>query len=571
MPQKSILKAPNSSPSLTSSRRSLPSAHSSLPLARFFPSLRLFLFYSFPVVLYFSYYPLLSLGSSASMNFELSLPLLWLLLFSLLSLKDFFALVFRAFRSLAKHSASSDKSSLAVILPLLFPLYLSLSILWSPNPLRALLTSGILWCIYISIYALLSRFSVAPSSCSTQPSASASSSTLSCSPALLLKTFLFGSAAVCLFCWAQCLLDVFGISRETSLLCLGCTYRSFGFPHPSGFAIEPQFMGNLLLAPAFLSLYLLQNRTGNQKTEQIFKNRTFLPALSFLFLSTLFLTFSRGAIYSFAVAYLLFLILSVVKLQSPAVFKSLPLVIAAFLFSLASQGTLSALSPTSDTFLSGIEKSISQLSLGQINLRLSPQPSLPEQSASSTNPQGSQDSQDPQDTPATTDASDSISPEPPSAILPVEAPPADLPASSLFSGYVAESTDVRLRLNSLALEASLASPASFLFGYGLGSAGAALFSRGSLASSAEIIQNEYLALLLETGILGLLLLALALLVFSRLLKNSLAPRERVLLFALLLSFALSLNFFSGLPNALHLYLFPDFLILLFAKHKPVIN
>ena len=37
-----------------------------------------------PVVLFFSYYPIISLGSNESMNFELSLPLIWLLVFDVL-------------------------------------------------------------------------------------------------------------------------------------------------------------------------------------------------------------------------------------------------------------------------------------------------------------------------------------------------------------------------------------------------------------------------------------------------------------------------------------------------------
>ena len=39
------------------------------------------LLYIMPLVLFFSYWPVIGLGNSESMNFELSLPLVWLVLF----------------------------------------------------------------------------------------------------------------------------------------------------------------------------------------------------------------------------------------------------------------------------------------------------------------------------------------------------------------------------------------------------------------------------------------------------------------------------------------------------------
>ena len=51
------------------------------------------LLFSAPAALFFSYHPVISLGSSEQMNFEFSLAEIWLILFSLASLvnlKDFF-------------------------------------------------------------------------------------------------------------------------------------------------------------------------------------------------------------------------------------------------------------------------------------------------------------------------------------------------------------------------------------------------------------------------------------------------------------------------------------------------
>lgn len=478
------------------------------PLAK----LRLALLYSFPAVLYFSYYPILPLGSNSSMNFELSLPLIWLFLFTLLSLKDFY--LFLKPLSIPKNSISNFRLFLLSIL--LSSLYLSLSVLWSPNPLRGVLTVGILWCILISLVSIKSLFE---------------SSLIK--KFLLRKIFLISSVFVCLVCWFQCFLDVFGVPRETTLLCLGCTSRMFGFPHPSGFAIEPQFMGNLLLAPTFYIIYIYN------KTEQNVKNRT-SPLLLFIFASTLFLTFSRGAIYAFGVGFLFFAFYSLSKKLLPldSLLKSAALLVFSFLFTLSMQGIFSELSMTNDTFFSGVQKSLNQLSLGLIDFREKsseskiPPVSSPNESSEETSNNLLEESENPEN-------------------------------FSVFDGYVAESTNFRLDLNVSALSASLDSPVNFLFGYGLGSAGTVLHEKGFTTHPKEIVQNEYFSLLLETGLLGLLLFLLVIIVFfTTIAKTNAKTYKRALslkglfLVSLTLSYLITLSFFSGFPNVLHLYLLP---------------
>lgn len=469
-----------------------------------------------------SYHPIIALGSSSSTNFELSLALIWLFLFSVLSLKDALVYIYNIY--IVFRRKPTRKTALP-LLTLLFPIYLSLSALWSSNPLRAVLTSGILWCLYFSAIEIIL---LAKAKTVDRP--------------LFTKIFLYGSASVCLICWLQSLLDTYGVSRDTTLLCLGCTSTAFGFPHPSGFAIEPQFMGNLLLAPALFSLYLFARKKRKNSAES--SHLSFV----FVFTSTLFLTFSRGAIYSFAVAYLFFLVLNLVKLKNPRAWKTLPVVIFSFFFTLLAQGVFAANSPTSDTFLSGIEKSVSQLSLGKIEL------DLDDKTRSSVNASSVETASS-----NTTETSDVIIVE---------------NNTSTFSGYVAESTNIRLNFNRIAFELAVSSSARFLFGTGLGSAGTVMYESGKTDYEKEIIQNQYLSLLLETGILGLLFATLVVIYIIYLLKKSLAAPERLLEYSVLLAFALSLNFFSGLPNALHLYLFPVILATLlpwYPEHKRVIN
>jgi hypothetical protein len=192
------------------------------------------------------------------------------------------------------------------------------------------------------------------------------------------------------------------------------------------------------------------------------------------------------------------------------------------------QGVFSALSPTNSTFLGGVEKSISQMTLGKINLNL-------EEKTSPETP--------------TEDSEEAVAP--------------------VFDGYVEESTNVRIALNQIALELAPRTSTSLLFGYGLGSAGEVMYRERKTSSAYEIIQNEPLSLLLETGLVGLLLMLCSLIAILRLIVKNFPLNEQYFLFSLLASFALSLFFFSGLPNALHLYLFPVFLaaILLVLREK----
>ena len=188
-------------------------------LSKFLDSLDSWLIFATPVAVFFSYYPVIRLGATESMNLELSLPLILLFLLGLLSIRRL-GIVWR--RIGARKFLTS-----AII-----PIYVSLSILWSPNKLRGILVAGIVWLIWLVAVNVL--FGRKLKSSEIQK---------------LVKIYLRTAAVFALLCLIQCLLDVFGVARDYTLLCQGCTYQTFGFPHPNGLAIEPQFMGNLLLIP----------------------------------------------------------------------------------------------------------------------------------------------------------------------------------------------------------------------------------------------------------------------------------------------------------------------------------
>ncbi|MBR2998698.1 O-antigen ligase family protein [Candidatus Saccharibacteria bacterium] len=464
-----------------------------------------------PAILFFSYHPIIRLGSGESMNFELSLPLVWLVLFDL----------FAGFLLIREKKLGGILKNWQWML---FPAFLSLSILWSANRTRGILTVGILWMIYFAVYAMFSLKDYFKDGFKEK----------------FWKWFFGASLAVCAWCWVQSIVDLLGAGREVSLMCPGCTYQMFGFPHPNGFAIEPQFMGNLLLAPAIISIWMyMMSIKQNNKSLKLERSRgdnfyngsvgahkklQFLDSLRdrcknyagsrflcsklllfcfFVFASTLFLTFSRGAIYAFGVA-LLFM-----TIMRRATVRVWVITIVAFLFTLNAQGIMAQVSPTNDTYWSGVSKVLNHLSLGIIDIRQ-----------------------------------------------------ANAAEEAMFDGYVAESTETRVKLTDVAIKSWSKNWRRILFGVGLGGAGVVMYADGLMDWPKEIVQNEYASLLLETGLVGMALLAFSLwLVFKVVSKRP----DAGMFLVLFLAYGVTLLFFSGLPNALHIYLLPAVLMLVDSK------
>lgn len=445
--------------------------------------------YCLPACLFFSYYPVISFGSGETMNFEISLPIIWLVLF------DVMALVL----------LGKDKKLFSGLkqkwMWLLFPVWLSLSVIWSLNVMRGVLTVGILWLIYFAGYAMWKMRETFDEEFRAK----------------WLKWFLGATLVVCGWCVVQCVLDLVGVSRDYSLMCAGCTYQMFGFPHPNGFAIEPQFMGNLLLAPTILVAWLLVKKQSSKKMLLCF----------FVITATLFLTFSRGAIYAFGVGMLFmmgFLVLGTrVRKERVLVGKRLGLVwgtvVLSFLFTLNMQGVMAQVSPTNDTYMTGVGKVLNHLSLGVIDLPVEKPVENFEKN------KGGEDD-----------------------LKRVESNAQD----AVFDGYVAESTDVRLKLSSIAIEAWSKDMKTIIFGVGLGGAGQALYNAGLSPSPKEIVQNQYVSLLLETGLVGVSLFVLTVVLVIMVVWKK--AQISLMLLSLIVAYGVSLCFFAGLPNALQIYL-----------------
>ena len=509
-----------------------------------------------PFCLFFSYHPVIPIFSTSTTNFELSIPLLWLLVFAILSLPENFRLYIYSLKVVIKTKSLVNKTShpsshhktdklyphFLRLFMLIYPFFVTVNSIGSPNFLRAILTSGVIWCICLSLLTILQNIS----QYKTQIGKSFN------------KNLLIAGTLASAFCWFQSILDIAGAPREFTFLCKGCTSTVFGFPHPNGFAIEPQFMANLLLAPIFLSLFYLLERPKkhsnklNSDPYPASKLGHFLRLSLPLFLvATLYLTLSRGAIFSFWVSVFVLFIYQIVRLikqkscrreilfRQPLIFSAV--VFLPLFFTLSAQGLFTELGPTSHTFFDGVSTSVSQLSLGRIDLA-----KVFHKTNENTKIHETHESNKPHLSDLNTDAAASVQKTP------------------QFTSYIEESTNIRLNLNRLALSSWRTSLRRMLAGVGLGAAGLTLYQEfPELGSPKEIIQNEYLAILYEQGICGVIMIICAAILFVLTYKLHNKNHEKTSIYGrvLALSFALTLCFFSGLPNALHIYLLTPLLFL----------
>lgn len=463
-------------------------------LAKFFN----FLFLISPLILCFSYYPIITLGHSDSMNLELSLPLIWLVLYVAVA-----AILY--IKTYKKFPAVSRKG----LILCLFPVYLTVSLLWAPNLLRGVLVTGIVWLIWLAVFLSFKLRDF------LQPLKSK-----------LVKSIFSAAIIVSAFCWLQSILDVLGVDRSTTLMCKGCVSATFGFPHPNGFAVEPQFMGNLLIAPTLLAIY------------EFYKKSNAKNFILVLFLATtLFFTFSRGAIYSFAIAIILMLATLIIKQKTARPLLIIPILILSFACSLNAQGLMAMSSPTNDTYASGIIKSLDQLTLGIFDLKINNDSSQTNNDLILNNNDSNQNNKDFNET----------------------------NNDSYYDGYVEVSTTGRLSISASSLKVWKSTATNFWFGVGIGGTGVALYEAGELDYKTEPGQNEYCTILLELGIVGAIILVITLIVAFKFLPAEL--RHSPLFASLVLAYAFSILFFSGLPNALHIYLMPIFTVPFIKKEK----
>lgn len=424
-----------------------------------------------PIMIWFSYLPRISLAEDGTMNYELSLTLIYVVILAIVGLPRVW------------HHWSELRQSGLVRLASAFVGWSGLCVIWSDNRTRGLLTFAVYVMLYLVFLALVAERRLL---CRLLPK--------------LVRVVIRVTASACLLAITQMVLGTFVITNRHSLgLCAGCVAGQFGFIRPNLLAIEPQFLGSLLLAP-LLYITHLTLRGKHDYAKQ--------PLLLVLMLTTLWLTLSRGAIYAY-LASLVVMILLVRKWRRQLVVVGL--IALSLVVCLVCQGALASANPRIDSsFTQAVSTSLNHLSMGIIR--------LPYQQKSPTSPPSIPQGHDKQ------------------------------PA---YHGYVAESTNVRLSLTKTALAAWRSNQlGQQLFGTGLGSAGIVLARQTGSRYQKEIVQNEFVEVLLERGLIGLVLLGGLVALYGRLCSQ----RRDYLALVILVAYLAQWCFFSGLPNALHIYL-----------------
>lgn len=427
-----------------------------------------------PIVVWFSYYPRFDFGADNTMYFKLTVPLVYVLILSIVGLPR----IWRGRSELMRQPA--------VWLVAGFILWQGISLLWTPNVLRGVLTfgiSGMLGLVFMACLASVARIK-------------------KLLPALAKLTVITALIMGCLAI-LQLFLGVW-LSRQDTLLCAGCVADQFGFVRPNVFAIEPQFFGSMLLVPLLILVHVSMS-----------KQQSWRVWLSLGFLSTvLVLTLSRGAIFAFLVGVIV--LVAVYYRHPKRIMMSVATIVVGGVMALALQGTAAVMNGKYDqTFGEAVAKSLNQLSLGLIDVRA------------------------PDDTRTTGPVSETTD------VIPTEGEDAEKPA---YDGYVAESTDVRVNLSRLALDAWRETPLRMIVGVGLGGAGVAMAQQAGHTNYREIVQNEYVEVLLERGIIGLAL-------FLTMLGGIMyVTRRQKWVWGIIAAFMVQWAFFSGYPSALHIYL-----------------
>lgn len=447
--------------------------------------------------LIFSYQPATSFGTLSGFNLKISVTELAVVLFVCAS----FGIVYR-YRE-------------AVFKPLGVKLFLGLcslstiSVLWSANKPRGLFVTGFLWLLlllFIAIQAWKVKTFITRS--------------------LFVTIVWYSTLAACAFAWWQVIGDALGVPPNLTLLPVNYQSILFGFARPTGFALEPQFLGSLLLGPIIAAAYLELRKSSSP----------IVRVTLIIAFATLIATLSRGALVGLAIgliALFVFVRSSFITFTKTISFMLAGLVLSVSLLAFSAQIN------TRDTIngYTALTRAINQISLGAITLSSDDQePIRPAPTTASNSPQQQTSNNTPVAQPVTT------------------SPP--------FTGYVEESTSSRLLMAKEAIGLWQKDIGTVVFGIGAGGFGAQLHRANALYSVGSIVNNQYIEVLVELGAVGLCLF-LSLLLFP---LWRLFVTKQWLGLSVLVAYYAQWFFFSGNTNIIHVWLAIALAYALLAAH-----
>jgi O-antigen ligase len=295
----------------------------------------------------------------------------------------------------------------------------------------------------------------------------------------------------------QIIVDAAHFSPAFSLLPSMYSGDTFGIARPTSFALEPQFFGSLLLIPFLYTSYRFLTRSSKLDM-MLFSLSTFL----------LLLTLSRGALLAAIIA--LVILMAFLRPLWQSALKLLLAGAGSIILTLLCITLIGTMRQDTISGYATVKNVISQLTLGTI--------SLPDEAKKTV---------------TTTE-------------LPSSTP---TPTPTSQPGYVESSTISRLSMSTEAIDIWNSSPHTQLIGVGIGGFGASLQAQHAETPDSSVVNNFYLELLAETGLIG------AVLFFSfviSLIYAAVTSRQYLLL-SLVIAFLVQWCFFSGTSNVVHIW------------------
>lgn len=411
-----------------------------------------------------SYQPLLQLGNIAGTYIDISLS------YTLVGVA-----ILTSLPVLWRHRATLYNSPIWLLL-LVLVTYIAISTVWSPNPIRGSII-GIFWFAVLALVSIVVLYA----------------ETLLKQQKNFLRLTSIAYKLVIVWAIWQLVADTLNIPALYSLLPAAYSGDVFGFARPTGFALEPQFLGSLLLVPfAWLTYKLFSKR------HDIYHCGWYVVILSMLLM-----TLSRGALLSMVVITLVLVISTRPSARAIARYcGAAALGIVCTLVIMFGTATLRTHDKISGA--QAVSRAINHLTLGASNINTSrvdsSGPGITTAHATAQNPK---------------------------------------------NGYVSSSTTSRVSQAQEAISVWGNTPATIIFGVGAGGFG--LASTANLPGA--VVNNYYLELLAENGLVGIGIFAVILsLLFAALIRH-----KQWLLVALLAGLFSQALFFSGNANILHIW------------------